>query len=104
MQKGIPVTPASVLEMKKFPIPSFVIDCFNELISKRYYNGQSLVYQSDVLELIRQKTPADQTYDARWLNIEPLFEESGWTVTYCKPGYNESYPPSFKFVANKLKQ
>ncbi len=33
-----------------------------------------------------------------WLNVEELYRAQGWTVTYDKPGYNESYPATFTFA------
>ena len=32
-----------------------------------------------------------------YLNVEEVYREQGWVVSYDKPGYNESYDANFKF-------
>ena len=36
-----------------------------------------------------------------WLDIEPLYEDIGWKVTYDKPGFNETYEATFTFDKKK---
>lgn len=36
-----------------------------------------------------------------WLNFEGAYRRAGWKVEFDKPGYNESYPATFKFTAYK---
>ena len=36
-------------------------------------------------------------YPSRDSDIEDIFREAGWKVTYDKPAYNESYDAYFKF-------
>ena len=100
MQKGVPIAPSAVAELQVGLIPDFVVDCFNELIVKNFKNGSATVYQDEAEKLIKSKIlPHD--FDIRWLDVEPLFEKNGWKVTYDKPGYCESYRPSYLFVPKK---
>lgn len=101
MQKGVPISPTSVLEMQSKIIPPFVIDCFNELIARNFVEIGATIYQADIESLIKTKMPVDMQFDHRWLNVEPLFREIGWLVHYDKPGFNESYAPSFSFTYKK---
>ncbi len=42
-----------------------------------------------------------QLFEKGWLDVEPIFKKAGWDVEYDKPGYNESYPATFKFSRKK---
>jgi len=39
----------------------------------------------------------DEIFDRGWLDVEDLYRISGWRVEYHKPGYNETYEPTFEF-------
>ncbi len=78
-------------------IPEFVFDSFNELITKRYINNYSTVYQKEVVNLIKSKLQENQEFEQWWLNIEDAYRKSGWKVTYEKPDYTEIGESYFTF-------
>lgn len=34
----------------------------------------------------------------KWLDVEEIFRQVGWSVSYDNPAYNESYEPSWTFT------
>lgn len=95
-----PVTPNQVTEFKKKQMPEGVIEAFNELIAKRWNGSTSTIMQDEIIDLIVEKVPRAtrrKIFDNHWLDVEDIFREEGWKVSYDKPGYNETYEASFKF-------
>lgn len=90
-----PITPDEVGKRARAIIPPFVIKAFNDLIVLNWYNGEAVVSQKDVVAEI--KKIEIRGFKTTWLNVEPLYEEYGWTVEYDKPGYNETYDAKFTF-------
>ena len=99
---GIPITPDKVA--KKLPpmIPPEVIDAFNELIvANMDENGSAKLMQDEVVALVLKKLPGtkrEEVYDKKWLDVESIFRGVGWTVTYDKPAYCETYAAYFIFT------
>jgi hypothetical protein len=95
---GKPITPDEVSGQKQSSIPSEVFDAFNELIVKNYSGGRASVKQDDIVRLLVNKGfKSSEIYENGWLDVEPLYEQQGWKVTYDKPGFNESYAAYFVF-------
>jgi hypothetical protein len=95
-----PVTPETVVAHKLSQVPDDVIKVFNDLIAVAFDGTSAVVYQDDAIEGIIAKGIArtgKEVADRHWLDIEPVYRASGWTVAYDKPGYNESYRASFTF-------
>lgn len=104
MSNTLPMTPAEVQGRKAHEIPSFVVDAFNEMLTKTLSNGRyptAHVKQDDVLALIVRNMRKDGRYalpttsfadqqliaivlDNKWLDIEHLYSSFGWKVTYAK--------------------
>jgi hypothetical protein len=38
-----------------------------------------------------------EVFDNQWLDIEDIYREAGWKVSYDKPAYNETYKAYFTF-------
>ena len=100
MTKPQPITPAEVAQLFVETIPDEVIQAFNECITENW-NGSSneaTITQRDVVSKICNLMGIDKSdFNYKWLNIEPLFMQSGWQVEYDKPGFNESYEATFCF-------
>lgn len=98
-----PITPSEVTGRKAEIMPPEVIASFNDLIAKGWNGSYSKVSQPEVVALICTKMGLEtlderrQVFDDNWLDVESIFEASGWDVEYDKPGYDESYDASFKF-------
>lgn len=95
-----PFTPAEVAGAKRDYIPGAVFDAFNAEIAKRCDSGRATVSQESVLvRLLAAGLNRREVFDQGWLNIEDAYRDAGWTVTYSKPGYNESGDAYFEFTA-----
>lgn len=95
-----PIKPHEVVAAKITTIPNGVIEAFNELIVKNWNGRSATIRQDDIVCLIKYKiahVSSQDIYTKHWLDVEQLFESAGWKVEYDKPGYNESYPATFKF-------
>ena len=94
-----PIQPHEVLDQRVFP--DEVFDVFNALIAKHALNGQSVVGQNEIMAALCGALQCDREaiLKAKWLNIEDHYRAAGWKVEYDKPGYNETYEPTFTFTA-----
>lgn len=106
-----PIRPSEVVAARKKQIPEQAIQAFNDCIAK-HYNGNSTIFRQDevldrMVELIQASThPNSEAKDIKnivfeegWLDVEEIFRQEGWDVSYDKPAYNESYPATFTFKA-----
>lgn len=100
-----PIKPTDVITFKATIIPDFVIEAFNKCIAKHYRNNVSIFTQNEVIaaiiELGGDKLPEinkrGYIFTNKWLEVEEIYKENGWSVNYDKPAYNESYPAQFEF-------
>jgi len=95
-----PIRPEEVVERRKNFIPDGVIEAFNESIVENWNGKSSTVRQDHVVNRIAEKLDIydrTQVIDRHYLDIEDIFHDAGWKVTYDKPGYNETYPATFEF-------
>jgi len=96
-----PITPSDARKVKDLKVPEEVIQSFNELISERLdiYNSVT-ISQPDVVARILSKmdgVTSDTIFKNKWLDIEKIYSQNGWKVTYDKPAWNESGEAYFKF-------
>ena len=91
-------------EAKK--IPNFVVNTFNRLIARGFdkSNNTSIVYKREVVAKILDdaeaqgiKVERNEIYTKHWLDVEPLFEEVGWSVRFNKQPYYETADDFFTF-------
>lgn len=111
------ISPSQVAGQKAKSFPDYVFEAFNELIAARYTVGSATVKQKDVIALILEKANAGisdeeidgeiagsgrslsraQIFDRGYLNVEEVYREQGWKVSYDKPAYYEDYDAYFEF-------
>ena len=111
-----PIKPADVVEAKKKYIPDFVIEAVNKCIAKHLYDGRAQFTVEEVVDLIvNTKYPPHRMTDMggdtealefrrslftnRWLDIEAIYRANGWSVTFDRPAYNETYKAFWIFKA-----
>ena len=94
-----PITPQEVNAAKERNIPPEVIECFNEAISKHWDGYRAFFYQSYIVVSIKVRLNVSGEYIFRngYLDVEDLYRDAGWEVTYDKPAYDESYEAHFIF-------
>lgn len=95
---GRPIRPHEVSIARGIPLD--VIAAFNTLIVTHWNGHEARFTQEDVVQMILLRlgeTARSRIFEEHWLDVEQAYREAGWNVTYDKPGYNESYEPSFVF-------
>lgn len=98
------ITPAEAKASAESTIPDAVFMVFNKLLAERYDRNGISIQEKEVVELILKGDPSltsEQLYKHHWLDVEPLYRKAGWKVDYDKPGYNETYEPSWIFTPGR---
>jgi hypothetical protein len=92
-----PISPREAISSKQQAFPDFVIEVVNNLIRQKVNGKRPItVLQSDISSGIRARS--NGKWEDWWLDFEDIYRDQGWTVEYDRPGYNESYPATFKFT------
>lgn len=92
-----PISPDEVSALKQKMLPGGVISAINMVITK-HFDGRSAKFgQNEIIAEISMAMGTDRQtiFSQKWLDFEPIYEAEGWKVYYDKPGYNESYEPTF---------
>lgn len=97
-----PISPLQVESKKETLLPDFVTEAFNVLIAKNFSSNSSTFKKCDVVELIIKTSPEPITskivYDNKWLNVEGIYRNKGWSVKYDSSDYTESwFEPTYTF-------
>jgi hypothetical protein len=102
-----PISPIDAKKDAKSNIPDWVVTGINNAISANYRKAGFSILQSEIVRFILKESPntakaawKKKIFDNGWMDFEPLFENVGWVIKYDKPGFNESYEPSFEFKPN----
>jgi hypothetical protein len=103
-EKVKPISPDEVLDAKKTSIPDEMFEAVNEMIVKKWNGSEATFRQEDLMSLYLQKVgendiqkSRDKVYENHWMDFEDIYRKNGWSVSYDKPAYNESYPATFTF-------
>lgn len=103
-----PIRPDEVSARKLAALPDGVIDAFNELIAKAFDGRSATVDQNDVTDAIMERCPGvtskQQIFNEHLLDVEPIYRDAGWKVTYEKPAYNETGRAYFVFTRPEKEQ
>lgn len=99
--------------IKKQDLPCYrqiderVIEAFNNLIQQNWDGKRAVVYQKDVkieikhtFNIVNDDTHAiviSRLFQNKQFDVEPLYRQCGFKVTYDKPGYCEDYDAFFTF-------
>lgn len=93
-----PIKPDDVTQKKTSTIPDVVFDAFNETIAKHWDGRVARFEQREVVALITAKgISSTDAYAKKYLDVEESYRAVGWSVEYDRPGYNETYEPTFTF-------
>ena len=96
-----PISPDEVPAAKAAALPEGVFDVFNDLIARAYSGRSAIVVQEDVVKALLERDPSltrERIFAEHMLDVEAAYLAAGWDVVYDKPGFNESYPASFRFT------
>jgi hypothetical protein len=104
-KKSKPITPDEISDVREKELPNFVIDSFNKAILEKYNGSEAVVLQDRVIEIMKELCSdlmsREEIFSKRYLDVEDIYRKNGWIVEYDKPGFNESYPATFKFKKKK---
>ena len=97
-----PLSPNEVQQKWTSQVPGEIFEAINSLLVEKWHGNESqiFIYQKEIID--RVNIPKDEIYKNHWLDIEPFYEEMGWTVLYDQPAYCESYESNFTFKPWKL--
>lgn len=98
-----PISPTEVASAKLKNFPDAVIDTWNRMIASKWNGTSALIHQDQIVNLLAAANGVERhiVFDSGWLDIEEIYRKEGWSIYYDKPGYNESYEPSFEFKKKK---
>jgi hypothetical protein len=96
-----PFTPAEAQASQSNRIPDVVITAVNQLLAEKYTNYVIRFTQPELEQKLStlgvSKTAISLMYENHQFDFESAFRQFGWIVEYDRPGYNESYAPSYTF-------
>lgn len=98
-----PISPDEVVTVKKDMLPDGVIEAWNEVIAENWDKTSSHFAQYEIVSRLVDKLNISkkQLFDNNYLDVEDIYEEQGWHIYYDRPGYNETYEPTFEFKKKK---
>ena len=95
-----PIAPKDMIRLKSELIPEKVIEVWNDVIVSNWDGFKAHFKQDEVVEALLYRGVAatrSEIFENSWLDVEEIYREKGWKVTYDKPGYNETYSAFFVF-------
>jgi hypothetical protein len=98
-----PLRPDEVVAAKVRLLPDPILEVWNEAIARNMSDGSSTVLQNEVVAALCSKMDCTRqhVFKQGWLEIEAIYREAGWKVTYDKPGYCETYEAFFVFTPKR---
>lgn len=94
-----PISPDQVNPVK----PDEVIETFNKSV-QYHWDGQKAKFlaRNVAIEIAtRMGISESEVLEKHYLDIEEIYHQAGWEVTYTKPDYNEAIPFEPYFVFTK---
>lgn len=97
-----PIKPSKVARQKLQNIPDGVFEAFNEMIAQHFASGVATFTQKAVVaRMVGKGLKSKNIFANHWLDVEPLYEEAGWSVEYDTPGFNETGNAIFTFKTKR---
>jgi hypothetical protein len=96
-----PIRPDEITSNLLDIIPSAIIQATNILLKEKYRGTGSVdIKQDEIINKalsIDESLTRDEIFSKKYLDIEKLYSEYGWKVSYDKPSYRENYDAYFTF-------
>jgi hypothetical protein len=95
-----PLRPDEILSNLAKTTPPVVITAVNNMLTKHFKGGSVTIKQDEIVSEILRLSPnisRHEVFENKWMDFEEVYRQFGWSVTYDKPGYNESYDATFEF-------
>ena len=102
MSNIAPASPSDIERRWLDRIPSEIFSVINDILVEKWngWGEKICIKQDEILDRLNSAKRGD-VFKYHWLDIEPFYRSSGWTVGYNKPAYNESYDAYFIFTPPK---
>jgi hypothetical protein len=93
------ITPQEIMDNLPNIIPSTIIEAVNKLLSNKFRGREVYIKQDEIIDEVRKLSniTREEIFENKWLDFETIYQDSGWEVTYDKPGIGETYQAYFKF-------
>jgi hypothetical protein len=100
-----PMKPSEVRAAKKAALPEEVFRVVNRLIEEHWNGNEARFGQNRLVSALMLAMSIDrhEVFSRHLLDFEEAYRAQGWEVEYDKPGYNETYEPTFSFSRGKPK-
>lgn len=102
-----PITPEKARKNKPGTIPEAMFEVVNELLTEKYSEHEIRIERQEIVDRFCFRLQASRALDPMqalyqmlsngWLDFEQAYRDAGWSVSYDKPGYNETYEAAFIF-------
>lgn len=95
-----PLRPEQIAAGKLKTLPGQVLDAFNELIAENFSDGEASITQKEAVKRMMGKgLVRTDIYSKGWLDVEEIYRQAGWKVTYDSPVYygGENFEPYYTF-------
>lgn len=94
-----PIRPNEIEAAKRLMIPDEVFQVFNDAIVEAWNGHYATLKASEIALKIARKLgiSREKVYLLGYMDIEPIYKESGWIVDYDQPAYCENYEATYKF-------
>lgn len=110
-----PFSPQQLAQFRKETFDPIMIQAVNECLIDNYGSGQNIMLrQGDIIERYIKlyklahaashkdnETIREDAFEKGLLDFEKFYVQRGWRVEYDKPGFNESYEPTYTFSPKK---
>ena len=97
------ISPQEIMDNLPNIIPSTIIEAVNNLLSKKFRGSEVMIKQDEIIDEVRKLSniTREEIFENKWLDFETIYTDSGWYVSYDKPGMGDTYQAYFKFKPNK---
>ncbi|MEO7905122.1 MAG: hypothetical protein ABIR91_04995 [Candidatus Saccharimonadales bacterium] len=97
-----PYSPDEAAQAQSDVIPDIVVETVNRLLAQRASLDHIVIKQRELVELLNERgLTSSDVFAQHMLDFKEMYRLCGWEVEFDKPGYNESYAPSWKFRRNR---
>lgn len=106
-----PITPEEALRAHlTFVIPNEIIMAVNSLLTEKCGGSTTsiTIKQEELIDRINEQADANRSafgrqelFEKHFLDFEPLFENTGWKVEYCKPSIDEDFEAYWTFESKR---
>ena len=93
-----PITPQDIASYKEETFPPEVFKAWNELIASEFNGSSATIFLSRAKSHLQAYLSIhDIRYDQKYLDIEDVYRNFGWNVSYVNAAYNDAFESYYEF-------